>query len=217
MLFRSTDLSLYSGAHTGMFAAVAEPTDVEAVLRIHCNAAETPGQGYAASLLYNPHGQAKKVTYTLPEGSWDLFESVSKQVIAEGAEGSAVLELEPGEAVVIVEVPAGRQILHADGQYTAEGIWIAADTVTAQIGGLQNNDKVRGSVELDIRVASTDPQVVLSEVVLEIDGKETKYNAGEKVLFRTEEYGSGSKNVNITVRMSDGKTDKAGIRLNFEQ
>lgn len=83
--------------------------------------------------------------------------------------------------------------------------------------GLQNNDKVRGSVELDIRVASTDPQVVLSEVVLEIDGKETKYNAGEKVLFRTEEYGSGSKNVNITVRMSDGKTDKAGIRLNFEQ
>ena len=212
-----TDLSLYSGAHTGMFAAVAEPTDVEAVLRIHCNAAETPGQGYAASLLYNPHGQAKKATYTLPEGSWDLFESVSKQVIAEGAEGSAVLELEPGEEVVIVEVPAGRQILHEDGQYTAEGIWIAADTVTAQIGGLQNNDKVRGSVELDIRVASTDPQVVLSEVVLEIDGKETKYNAGEKVLFRTEEYGSGSKNVNITVRMSDGKTDKAGIRLNFEQ
>ncbi len=212
-----TDLSLYSGAHTGMFAAVVEPTDVEAILRIHCNAAGTTAQGHAASLLYNPHGQAKKVTYTLPEGSWDLFESVSKQVIMENVEGSAVLDLEPGEAAVIVEVPAGTQIVHADGQYTADGVWIASDTVSVEIFGLQNNDKVSGRVEMDIRVACTDPANILSEITLEIDGKETVYGAGEKVVFQTEEYGSGSKNVNVTVRMSDGKTDKAGIRLNFEQ
>ena len=212
-----TDLSLYSGAHTGMFASVVEPTDVEGVLRIHCDSAETMEQEYAASLLYNPHEEAKKVTYTLPEGNWDLFESVSKQIIAEGVEGSVVLDLEPGQAAVIVEVPAGRQIVHADGQYTADGIWIAADTVTAEIFGLQNNDKVRDSVELDIRVSSTDPDNIPAEILLEIDGKETIYNAGEKVVFRTQDYGSGSKNVNITVRMSDGKTDKAGIRLNFEQ
>ncbi len=212
-----TDLSLYSGAHTGMFAAVVEPTDVEAVLRIHCDAAAAAEQDYATCLLYNPHSQTRQVTYTLPEGKWDLFESVSKQVLSEGAEGSAVVELEPEEAVVIVELPAGTQIAHADGQYTAEGVWIASDTVTAEIAGLQNNDKVRGKVELDVRVASTDPETAVSEVIMEIDGKETVFGAGDKVVFRTEEYGTGSKNVNVTVRMSDGKTDKAGIRLNFEQ
>lgn len=211
-----TDLSLYSGAHTGMFAAVAEPTDVEAILRIHCDTAEICGQGFATSLLYNPHGKTRKVTYTLPEGTWDLFESVSKQVIERNAEGSAVLQLEPGEAVVIVEVPAGAEIVHEEGQYTADGVWIAADTVTVELLGFQNNDKVKGRVELDVRITSTDPANTLSEIVLEIGGKETVYDRGEKVVFQTEEYGSGSRNVNVTVRMSDGKTDKTGIRLNFE-
>ncbi len=37
------------------------------------------------------------------------------------------------------------------------------------------------------------------------------------MIFQTGEYGTGSKNVNVTVRMSDGKSDAAGIRLNFEQ
>ncbi len=211
-----TDLSLYSGAHTGMFAAVVESTDVEAILRIHCGGMTAGQQGYATCLLYNPHSQTKKVTYTLPEGKWDLFESVRKQVILEGVESSAVLELAPGEAAVIVELPAGTQITHGAGQYMAGDVWIASDTVTAQIRGLQNNDKVRGKVELDVRAVSTDPETVVSEIVLEIDGKETRYNAGEKVEFRAEEYGTGSKNVNVTVRMSDGRTDTTGIRLNFE-
>lgn len=212
-----TDLSLYSGAHTGMFASVVEPTDVEAVLRIHCNASEAAAQGYATCLLYNPYDREQKVTYTLPEGSWDLFESVSKQVIAESAEESAVLTLQPGEAAVIVEVPAGTPIVHADGQYTAEGIWIASDTVTVKICGLQNNDKVKGRVTLDVRVISTDPENTVSEIILEIDGKETVYQEGEQITFQTKDYGTGSKNVNITVRMLDGRTDRTGIRLNFEQ
>lgn len=212
-----TDLSLYSGAHTGMFAAVVEPTDVEAILRIRCDGAAVVQPGYDTCLLYNPHSQTKKVTYTLPEGKWDLFESVRKQVILEGGENSVVLELGPGEAAVIVELPAGTQITHGAGQYTAGDVWIASDTVTAEIWGLQNNDKVGGKVELDVRAVSTDPETVVSEIVLEIDGKETRYDAGEKVVFRAEEYGTGSKNVNITVRMSDGRTDKTGIRLNFEQ
>lgn len=212
-----TDLSLYSGAHTGMFAAVVEPTDVEAVLRIHCDGAAAGQQGYATSLLYNPHSQTKKVTYTLPEGRWDLFESVKKQVILEDMESSATLELGPGEAAVIVELPAGTQITHGEGQYMANGLWIASDTVTAKIYGLQNNEQVRGKVELDVRAVATDPETAVSEIVLEIDGKETRYNAGEKVVFRVQEYGTGSKNVNVTVRMSDGRTDKTGIRLNFEQ
>ncbi len=212
-----TDLSLYSGGHTGMFAAVAEATDVEAILRIRCDGTPGMASGCATSLLYNPHDREKKVTFMLPEGRWDLFDSVEKQIVAEGAEGSAVLTLGPGQAAVLVEVPAGTRIVHENGQYTANGVWIASDTVTVEIDGLENNDKVSGRVKLEILVTATDPETTVSEVVLEIDGKETLYGPGEDVIFQTGEYGTGSKNVNVTVRMSDGKSDAAGIRLNFEQ
>lgn len=212
-----TDLSLYSGAHTGMFAAVVSPADVEGILRISCDAPEALSGEYRTTLLYNPHGKAHKVTYTLPEGSWDLFDSVEKRIIAENAAGKAVLELEPGQALVIVEIPAGIQIVHENGQYTGDGIWIAADTVTVEIGGLQNNDKVKGRVTPEIRVFHTDPEASVSEILLTIDGKETVFPSEKDVVFRTEDYGTGSRNVNVTVRMSDGRTDKTSIRLNFEQ
>ncbi|MCM1189596.1 MAG: hypothetical protein NC541_09900 [bacterium] len=212
-----TDLSLYSGAHTGMFAAAAEPTDVEGILKIDCNAAE-PGTDHCGTyLLYNPYEEAKRVTYELPEGRWDLFDSVPKRLTAEDAEGSVQLTLQPGEAAVIVEVPAGTEIVHRDGRYTAGGVWIASDTVTAAIVGLENNESVRGKVKLDVRVICTDEENAPKEIVLEIDGKETVFGAKDAISFRTGDYSAGSKTVTVTVRMEDGKTDQASIRLNFKE
>ncbi len=43
------------------------------------------------------------MTFMLPEGRWDLFDSVEKQIVAEGAEGSAVLTLGPGQAAVFYD------------------------------------------------------------------------------------------------------------------
>lgn len=213
-----TDLSLYSGAHIGLFAAAAKTTDVEGIWKIDCGAADRPGQpGYATYLLYNPYEEEKEVTYVLPPGRWDLFDSVPKETIVREAEESVSLTLRPGQAAVIVELPAGAEITHGSGRYTADGIWFASDTVTVQIAGLENNASVRGKVTPDVGILCTDPENGLQEIVLEIDGKETIFQAAEEVVFRTGDYGSGSKTVNITVRMADGKTDRASIRLNFEE
>lgn len=211
-----TDLSLYSGAHTGMFAAAAEPTDVEGILKVNCNAAE-PQAAYAAWLLYNPYEQPREISYQLPEGSWDLFDSVPKQVIQTSAEGSVSLTLGPKQAAVIVELPAGTEILHTSGQYLAAGQWIASDTVTALIQGLQNNEAVKGNVTLDVHAVCTDAENPLAEVILEIDGTETAFEADEKITFRTGDYSPGSKTLTVTVRMADGKKDKTSIRLNFKE
>lgn len=212
-----TDLSLYSGAHTGMFAATVEPTDVDGILKINCNVAEPGRENYATYLLYNPYAEEKHVTYDLPEGKWDLFDSVPKLLSAKGVEGSVSLTLQPGEAAVIVELPAGIQIVHEDGRYTANGVWIASDTVTVGIAGLQNNEAVKGKVTLNIRVFCTDPETVPEEIRLVIDGKETVFQAKDKVSFRTGDYSAGSKTVTVTVRMSDGRADSASIRLNFKE
>lgn len=212
-----TDLSLYSGAHTGMFAAAAAATDVEGIWKINCNVAQPGEQEYATYLLYNPYEEEKEVTYTLPAGKWDLFDSVPKETIVQGAENSVSLKMQPGQAAVIVELPAGVRITHENGRYTADGIWVASDTVTVRIAGLQNNESVKGKVTLDVRVMCTDAENSVKEIVVEIDGKETVYGADEKISFRTGDYSSGSKTVNVTVKMSDGKTDHTSVRLNFEE
>lgn len=211
-----TDLSLYSGAHTGMFAAAAEPVDVEQILKIDCNAASAAGE-YAVYLLYNPYEEARTVTYELPEGTWDLFDSVKKQIAVKEAEGSVKLEIPAKEAVVITELPTGLEIVHENGTYMAGERWIASDTVTADIAGYKNNDTVKGKVTLDVHVTCTDEENTVDEIILTIDEERFTFPAGEKVRFQTGDFASGSRNVQVEVRMSDGMSDSTSIRLNFEQ
>ena len=211
-----TDFSLYSGAHMGMMGAVVRRTDVDGILRINCNAQVCEQDAYAAYLLFNPHDKEKTVTYTLPEGSFDLFDSVKKEVIASGVSESVKLALSAGEAVVIIELPAGSQVTHEGTGYFVDGKQIACDTTTLHINGLSNNDTVSGTVKLDIDCVSTNPEAEADKIVLTIGGVSTEFAGGSKVSFQTKDYGSGSKTVLLEVYMQDGTYDKTDIRLRFE-
>ncbi len=210
-----TDLSLYSGAHTGMFAAAFEKTNVEKILKINCNMDCAGTEGFSVYLLYNPYEKEQKVSYQLPSGTWDLFDSVEKSIVVREASGEVELRMPAGQAMVLVEIPGGSEILHSDGKYTVDGSWIASDTVTVAVDGYSNNDEVKGRVELDVQVMNTNQDTVPEEIILEIEGREYVYQYGDAVSFKTDDFSEGSKNVNITVKMSDGKTDATGLRLNF--
>lgn len=210
-----TDLSLYSGAHTGMFAAAFEKTNVEKILKINCNMDNAGTESFSAYLLYNPYEKEQKVSYQLPSGTWDLFDSVEKSIVVQEASGEIELKLLPKQAMVLIEVPSGSEILHAEGQYTVNGSWIASDTVTVAVGGYSNNDEVKGKVELDIQVMNTNQDTEPVEIILEIEGQEYVYQCGDAVTFQTGDFSEGSKNVNVTVKMSDGKKDTTGLRLYF--
>ncbi len=211
-----TDFSLYSGAHMGMMGAVVRRTDVDGILRINCNAQVCEQEAYAAYLLFNPHDKEKTVTYILPEGSFDLFDSVKKEVIASGVSESVKLTLSAGEAVVIIELPAGSQVAHDGTGYFVDGKQIACDTTTLYINGLSHNDTVSGTVKLDIDCVSTNPEAEVDRIVLTIGGVSTEFAGGSKVSFQTKDYGSGSKTVLLEVYMQDGTYDKTDIRLRFE-
>lgn len=211
-----TDFSLYSGAHMGMMGAVVGQTDVDGILKINCNAQVCEREAYATYLLFNPYDKEKTVTYTLPEGSFDLFDSVKKEVIASGVSGSVNLTLPAGEAVVIIELPAGSRIEHEGIGYFVDGKQIACDTTALHIGGLSNNDTVSGTVKLAIDCVSTNPEAEVDRIVLTIGGVSTEFAGGREVSFQTKEYGSGSKTVLLEVYMQDGTYDKTDIRLRFE-
>lgn len=211
-----TDFSLYSGAHMGMMGAVIHSTDVNGILRINCNAQVSEQGTYATWLLFNPYDTEKTVTYTLPEGNFDLFDSVKKEIIASGVSETTPITLAAGEAVVIMELPAGSQVEHNGTGYFVDGNWIAVDTAAIHINGLSHNDAVSGTVKLDLDCVSTNPEGAVDRIVLTIDGKVTEFKGNEKVSFQTKDYGSGSKTVMIELYMQDGTCDKTSIRLRFE-
>jgi len=212
----NTDLTIYSGAHIGLFASVVDKTDVDKIFKINCNAMEAD-PGYAVWLLYNPYDRNKKVTYELPEGSWDLFNSVTKQVIAEDVSGKYELKLDADEAAVIIELPAGSEITHKDGHYYANNLWIASDTLSVSINNLQNNEQVSGKFKLDLNIVNTNPETKLEQIIVEIDGAKLYYSDVNNVEINTKDFTEGSKTVNVSVITTDHKTDRTSIRLNFSR
>lgn len=212
----NTDLSLYSGAHTGLFASVVNHTDVNKILKINCNAMDAD-PGYAVWLLYNPYDSRKTVTYELPDGRWDLFNSVTKQVIAKDVSGKYELKLNADEAAVIIELPAGSDITHKSGHYYANDLWIAADTLSVSIKNLQNNEQVSGKLKLSLNIVNTNPETKTEQIIVEIDGTKLYYTDVNDVEINTEDFTEGSKNVHVSVITTDHKTDRTSIRLNFSR
>lgn len=210
-----TDLSLYSGAYTGMFAAAFEKTNIEEILKINCNIRGAGAKDFSTYLLYNPFAEEKRVTYELPSGRWSLFDSVEKNVIMQDTSGKIELVMQPGQVMVLVELPGDSNIVHEKGQYTVNGKWIASDTVTVNIDGYSNNDEIKGKVEFDVRVENTDKNTRPVEIVLKIDGQELSYQYGDAIRINTLDFKEGSKNIEVRVKMSDGKEEKTDIRLKF--
>ena len=102
--------SLYSTSIAGVFAAIVHTTDVEGILALDCNATDFYGENkYPVCLYYNPYTEAKKVTY-LSKKKLDLFDIVSKKYLAKNADGKIGIEILAGEAILVVELPAGTRL-----------------------------------------------------------------------------------------------------------
>ncbi|MBK6964978.1 MAG: hypothetical protein IPH20_13835 [Bacteroidales bacterium] len=102
--------SLYSTSIAGVFGAIVHTTDVEGILALDCNITDFYAENrYPVFLYYNPYPEAKKVTWT-SETKVDLFDIISKKLLAINADGNIALNIPAGEAVLIVALPAGTRI-----------------------------------------------------------------------------------------------------------
>lgn len=103
-----TNLSLYSSSSVGYLAAVVDTTDVPGLLRLDARATDFfSDDGYPTYLLYNPYDVPQTVTLPLPEGTHDLYESLTNQVVAVGVSGAAAVTVPGDAAVLLVVTPAG--------------------------------------------------------------------------------------------------------------
>ena len=109
--------SVYSTSAVGIFGAMVKTTDVEGIIRLDCNVTDFYAQKpYPVDLCYNPHAEAKTITWTVSEAGSDIFDIVSKTYLARNVESEAAVTIPADAAVVAVEIPAGSTIRNRKGR-----------------------------------------------------------------------------------------------------
>ena len=90
-----------------MLASIVNTTNVEGILQLDCNATDFFGnRDFPTYLVYNPHDGEKIVTIQIPEDNSDLFDLVSKKIIARNVSGKTDITLPAGLAKTIVAIPS---------------------------------------------------------------------------------------------------------------
>ena len=103
-----TDFAPYSAWSTAILGKLAIATNVQGVLRTDLLVSDTnPGAADPTSLYYNPNPSAASVQVTAGTSSIDLYDAVSHRFLALGVTGTTTISLNPGQAAVLVLVPAG--------------------------------------------------------------------------------------------------------------
>lgn len=116
----SSMFSLYSTSPVGIFGSIISTTDVDGILRLDCNATDFyASRKYPVYLYYNPYDTEMSVSYSASSSS-DLFDAVSKRLLAEGVKNTSISIPAKG-AVVIYELPKGTVLKYVDDKVIADG------------------------------------------------------------------------------------------------
>ena len=122
--------SIYSTSPVGILGAIVATTDVEAVLKLDCNATDFyADRTYPEYLMYNPHDRSVEVTYETSrmgqknprmenktsrdvdhDVAYDLFDVLSRTYLAENLRGTGKITIPARQAVLITELPAGTDL-----------------------------------------------------------------------------------------------------------
>lgn len=120
-----TNLSLYSGSSVGYLAAVVEPTDVTAILRLDLNATDfDDSPKYDTSLYYNPYTEAKTVTVTLPEGTYSIYDAITETTLSDQVSGTYSLPIPADDTRLITLIPQGVSVEVSDGMLKAGNVTV---------------------------------------------------------------------------------------------
>lgn len=212
----ATDFSLYSGAHAGIFGALFEATNIEGILKIDLLATElTMEKAYPTYLLYNPYPAAKEVIYKVKGAApVDLYDTVTNTVVQQAVQKETKLLIPADGARVIVEIPAGSEIVRRGLNNYANGVYLSSNRSTVSFKQLENFATVKGRFTVEIVLASNFGDDI-AEACLVIDDEVIPLQ-DHKVQLNTRDFTPGAKKVTAKVVTTHGLTDEATLRLYFE-
>jgi len=211
-----TDRSLYSGAPSGMMAAMMDFTEIEGIMRFDLLKTDyAHGDAYPTYLYYNPYQDEKAVTLSLADGSYDLYDSASGRYLMQSVSGDVSVPLSPLHSTVVVVLPAGVQ-LENRGAYTYAGDVL----VGSARSGLILNSPVKGanvSGALDVSLTAFVESYDAIESLKITLGGDTIYEGpyADALRVDTSKVASGTKKLraHITTRQGYVETDEAEVKV----
>ena len=122
-----SQFSVYGSGHVGIPGAIIESTNVEGILKLDCLATDFyRGEAHPTFLMYNPHPEAKSVSYTVQgAGKVDLYDAITHRYLGKGVGKDTTIELAAQKAALIVELPANTQIIQREGKYYAGDVVVS--------------------------------------------------------------------------------------------
>lgn len=103
--------SVYGSGHVGLFGATIQKTNVPEILQIDCRATDffKKQPAHPTYLFFNPHHEEKSVLLQVGSEKTDVFDTVSRQFVAKGVQGSIRFGVPPDAARILVLVPTGQK------------------------------------------------------------------------------------------------------------
>jgi hypothetical protein len=112
-----THFSIYSSTSVGVFGGIISKTNDEKILCLDCLKTDYfHGPAYPTHLYFNPHPRDVDVIVEAGEQPSDLYDIVSKRLVAAGVRGRTRVRIASDSAAVLVRIPAGASLKRFNGK-----------------------------------------------------------------------------------------------------
>jgi hypothetical protein len=118
--------SIYGSSHAGIFGGIVRKTNVEQILQLNCLATDFyRSAAYPTYIYYNPHDEEKIIEFYNDGAPVDLFDALSKKIIAHQITRNGTFRIPASDALLVVAIPSGSIIERNENKFIANGIVIA--------------------------------------------------------------------------------------------
>ncbi len=212
-----TDLSLYSGSHIGIFSSLFDETNVEGILKIDTNVSDYYTESYPTYSMYNPHDVAKTVNYEISTNKTvDLYNAITKEVIATGVSGTVPIEIDADDSVVIVELENNSTIVQEGLSYYVNGTYIATDALTVQILNVSHNQVIDKKFKLQLYAKTYKSGDGVKSVKVTIGDKVYTFDSIDNIEIPVKDLVEKAHILNVEVEMESGLKDYDQVRVIVE-
>ncbi len=215
-----TDMSVYSGAATGLLSSVLEETNVEGILKFDVASLEMNQGSYKTYLIHNPHDESKSFTYNANANSAvDLFDGVSASKVATSVEGTTELTLKANESMVITELSEGETVTLEDNRYIDEsGHVLTLLHVTTGLESHANGATLTDSVTLRVGHVSPLDDDAIKRITVTVNDQEFSSDDSNEITIDTADINTeGSRRFTFEIEMDSGLKDSFSQILRIEK
>lgn len=214
-----TNLSLYSSSSVGYLAGILDTTNVKMILKLDLNNTDFfQKKSYPSFLIYNPYDEEKNVEVSLPQGTYDIYESISNQFIANNVSEKVNISILANSPVIIILTPINGKVEYKLKQLLIDGIVVDYDCGKS-VSNYPPRIKSLSAVS-NILIQNTSTKIYCT--AFDIDNDTLKYfwktdkgkilGQGSTIDFISD-YDTGNVIVKVIVEDSKGEKDSASINL----